>query len=112
MTKLPKLLLISTVLVLTSCAVPIKEENFYTDKGPDGAVETHFYSTDVRDLSKDAWDSIREGMTCMSGQAIADIKGEIEKLCTKTPCSKQVQAAREQALLALDRMQRLTQTDL
>lgn len=87
--------------LLNSCAVPIKEEDFYTDKGPDGAVETHFFSTDITDIGKSAWDSMREGMVCESAQAIADIKGEIEKLCTKTKCSEETTQALKQTVRAL-----------
>jgi PBP1b-binding outer membrane lipoprotein LpoB len=95
------LLILMAVALLSACAVPIKEEDFYTDKGPDGAVETHFFSTDITDIGKEAWDSMREGMTCMSGGAIADIKGEIEKLCTKTKCSEETAKAVKQAVRAL-----------
>lgn len=49
---------------------------------------THFFSTESQDISKAAWDSIREGMTCMSPEAIGDIKGEIEKLCSKVTCTQ------------------------
>ena len=90
------------LVLFTGCAIPIQEEDFYTDRGPDGAVETHYFSTDVTDIGQGAWDSIREGMTCMSGKAIADIKGEIEKLCTKTACSEQTKVALKRTLRALD----------
>lgn len=77
--------------LLSSCAVvPIEEEDFYTDKGANGAVETHFFSTDITDIGKAAWDSMREGMVCMSAQALSDIKGAIEQLCTKTVCDEQL----------------------
>lgn len=95
------------LLLLSSCAIPIQEENFYTDKGPDGAVETHFFSTDEVDIGKTAWDEMREGMTCMSGQAIADIKLEIEELCSKTSCNEQTLT---QALAAVARVQSLGET--
>jgi hypothetical protein len=114
--RLFKLLLISTNLLklsliltglgaLEGCGIQIKEEDFYTDRGNDGAVETHFFATDVVDIGKPAWDSLREGMTCMSGQAISDIKTEIEELCTKTSCTAEVLTARQQALAALNRLQ-------
>ncbi len=96
----------TALVLLNACAVPIKEEDFYTDKGQNGAVLTHFFSTDIQDISKAAWDSMREGMTCLSAQGISDIKGEIEQLCTKTPCSEEVQKAKAQALVALDVIQK------
>lgn len=104
-TKLRVLSLIWTALVLLSACgttVHVKEENFYTDKGPDGAVITHFFATDIKDISKPAWDSMREGMTCMSAQAIGDIKSEIEKLCTESSCDKQTVKAIEAALNRLE----------
>lgn len=73
---------------LSGCAVPIKEETFYTDAGQDGAILSHFFSTDSSVIGKAAWDSIREGMTCMGPDAIGDIKAEIEKLCTKVACTQ------------------------
>jgi hypothetical protein len=101
MLQLKLLPLLMAAGLLSSCAVPILEEDFYTDKGPDGAVETHFFSTDVTDIGKSAWDSMREGMTCESGQAISDIKGEIEKLCTKTKCSEETTKALKETVRAL-----------
>lgn len=85
------------LLVLCSgCAIPIQEESFYTDKGPDGAVITHFFDPSYQDISKAAWDSMREGMVCMSASAIGDLKAEIEQLCSRTACDeKTVQTFRE-----------------
>lgn len=95
-----RLLLI--LVLFTGCSVPIQEADFYTDRGPDGAVETHFFSTDITDIGKEAWDSMREGMTCMSGQDLANIKGAVQKLCTKTACSEQTKVALKRTLRALD----------
>jgi hypothetical protein len=92
------------ILALSSCATAVKEEDFFTDRGNDGAVETHFFSSEIVDIGKAAWDSMREGMTCMSGQAIADIKLEIEELCSKTACDEVDQQTSENTALNTSEM--------
>lgn len=77
------------LLSLAACSVPIKEETFYTDAGDQGAIISHFFSTDSSVIGKSAWDSVREGMTCMGPDAIGDLKAEIEQLCSKVSCSEQ-----------------------
>lgn len=78
-------------LAICSCAVEVKEETFYTDAGDNGAIISHFYSSDSSVMGKAAWDSVREGMTCMGPQAIGDIKSEIEDLCSKQSCDEATQ---------------------
>lgn len=85
-----------------SCATAIKEESFYTDAGDDGAILSHFYSTDSSVIGKAAWDALRPGFTCMSPDTFGDIKSEIEKLCSKTPCSEQQQKELTHMLNFLD----------
>ena len=95
--------------LLPNCAVQIKEEDFYSDAGPDGAIISHFYDPSTSRIGKAAWDSMREGFVCVSPDAITDIKTEIEELCSKESCSEPVmnkihaaefhlQAAQKQAL--------------
>ena len=67
----------------------VNEESFYTLEGANGVVITHLFSTDVSSISLAAWNEISEGMTCMSAQAIADFKSELEKLCSEAPCNQQ-----------------------
>lgn len=87
------------LLTLSACgSVAIKEETFYTDAGDQGAVVSHFFSTDSSVMGRAAWDSIREGMTCMSPDAIGDIKKEIEQLCSKVDCTKVVPAFAAQSV--------------
>jgi hypothetical protein len=77
-----------TALLLSSCATEIVEQDFYTDRGEDGAVITHFFSDASSDISKQAWDSIREGMTCVSETGIGNLKTEIESLCSRVSCAQ------------------------
>lgn len=70
-------------MVLHNCAtVAIHDEEFCGDAGPDGASCFHFLTTDSRDIPKQAWDVMREGMICESTQAFSDWKADIEKLCS------------------------------
>ncbi len=75
----------------------MKDENFYLDVGDQGAIEVHFLSTGSTLISKAQWDSIREGMFCMSAEAIGDFKSEIEQLCQETSCDQQAQFNIKQA---------------
>lgn len=86
---------------LEACGtVPIQEMNFYTDATPNGAIETHFYSTEVSYLGQAAWDALREGMTCESAQDFANWKSELEKLCSRVKCTEETQ----NLITALDRI--------
>ena len=74
-------------LLSSACSVKIKDETFFIDAGESGAVTVNFLSTGSTIIDKAAWDSMREGMFCMSSDAIGDIKGEVEKLCSRTSCT-------------------------
>ena len=76
------------ILAISSCAT-LPEETFYADATPNGATVTHIYSTDVSYIGQAAWDNIREGMVCMSPQAVGDIKAFIEEVCSEVSCSEQ-----------------------
>lgn len=92
---------ISTALIqLSGCAVEIKNERWYGDEGPLGA---HYFETLTSaegDVSKDIWDQIRVGMACTDIDTIAEIKQEIEQLCSlSNACSyDQVHAQLEDIL--------------
>lgn len=72
------------------CAVPIKDETFYVDAGPSGAITVNFLSPGSQIIPKEQWDAMREGDFCMSPQAFGDFKSEIEQLCSAYSCSWQV----------------------
>ena len=94
MRKVYLILSISTALALqSSCAVPIKDEQFCADMGSQGAACDNLLTSNPIIIPQPAWDSMREGMFCESNQAVGDIKAEIESLCSKTPCSYQVKEA-------------------
>ena len=84
-----KTLAIPTVLLCTSCGVSIKDERFYVDLGPSGAVTVNFLTPGSMIILKPQWDQAREGMFCMTPAAMADIKREIEQLCSMTQCDYQ-----------------------
>jgi hypothetical protein len=76
--------------------------NFYTLMGENGAHITHLFDASTSDMSKAAWDAISEGKICTEAQSIADVKAELEKLCSEAPCNKQALAVLRQAF---DRIQ-------
>lgn len=97
---------LTVALQLASCAVPIKDEKFYVDAGESGAVTLNFLSPGSEIIQKPDWDAIREGMYCMSYDAIGDFKGEIEKLCSIARCSYQVKKQFTALFRRIDRAQR------
>jgi hypothetical protein len=82
------------VLLLPSCAVQIHEEDIYSPvPGADGVVESHFLSTKQQILTNEEWQKkilsmIVQGysLECTFSNTIANVKEEIEKLCSKTDC--------------------------
>ncbi len=79
------------VLILSACAqVPIKDFEGCGDMGDSGAACFHSLTLESRDIPKPAWDKERFGQICLKAQAIADLKSEIEKLCSITDrCTKE-----------------------
>lgn len=78
---------------LSSCGtaqIPVNIPNvtFYTDEGTNGAFITRFFSSDVSSIGKPAWDSIREGMSCISASDVGSIKAALEQLCSEAPCNE------------------------
>lgn len=63
-------------------SVPIHDETVCGDLGPQGASCFHTLSSESYDLDKQAWDSQREGMLCLSQTTFGDFKEELEKLCS------------------------------
>jgi hypothetical protein len=62
--------------------VPIKNWAFYADKGPLGAVKLDLLDNTQVAIPKAQWDSERFGMICTAPATFADIKGDLEKLCS------------------------------
>lgn len=52
--------------------------------GEDGAACFRMFSTDTREIGKEAWDVERFGMICSRAESFADLKKAILKLCAKT----------------------------
>ena len=93
---------------LSSCGttqfpVTINEVTFYTDEGPQGAFISHLFSADSSNIGVAAWNNIREGMSCVSAQDVANIKAELEKLCSEAPCNQPSVKALRAALSRLPR---------
>jgi len=82
-TCLNKFYLIFFLFITTSCGdVNIKDEVWYADKGLLGAVELHTLTNDMKDIPKLDWDNMRFGMLCTSTDTFAEIKSELETLCS------------------------------
>lgn len=78
------------LLLLPDCAgIPIKDSEWCGDVGTLGARCFNLLSTGQRKLSKQDWDAMRFGMVCTDGDALADLKGAIELLCSKVACDYQ-----------------------
>lgn len=82
-------------LFLNSCTVQIHDEQFCSPiPQQGGAVCDNFLSSNQLILSEHQWQALQmdwmsQGMSvqCTNSQAVGDYKAEIEKLCSKTPCS-------------------------
>lgn len=74
-------------LLLSGCAVKVKNERWYGDLGNQGAVYFETLSNSTGAISKPEWDAMRVGMACTSTDTLAEIKKEIEQLCSATPCN-------------------------
>jgi hypothetical protein len=76
-----------TALLLTSCAVEIKNERWYGDEGQAGAVWFETLTPAKGKVDKADWDALRLGMACTTVETLAEIKREIEQLCSQTNCN-------------------------
>lgn len=74
------------LLMLNGCAVQIKNERWYGDLGPRGAIYFETLSNATGSVSKAEWDAMRVGMACTTTDTLAEIKKEIEELCSSTAC--------------------------
>lgn len=103
---MPKVLLSMTtvvlpLIILSSCAVQIKDEQFCAPvPGNFGAVCDNFLTANQLILDEAEWLALQaqwqaagQSTECTSSQTLGDIKIELEKLCSKTPCSYPVKQA-------------------
>lgn len=70
--------------VVSGCAVQIKNQRWYGDEGPKGAVWFETQTTATGHLTKEEWDAARVGMACSLGKNFIDTKAALEKLCHDT----------------------------
>jgi hypothetical protein len=63
--------------------------------GTIGATCDHFLKSEPRDIPKAEWDDFRFAQLCISSEAYADVKREIEQLCSSRPnlCDYQTKEA-------------------
>jgi hypothetical protein len=72
-------------LVASSCTtVKIQDHEFCADMGSLGATCAYMFTDQVRDIPFHQWEDERYGKVCESGDAIADLKAALEKLCSLT----------------------------
>lgn len=87
--------ILTAQLHLSSCAVKIHDETFCSPvPGYGGAVCDNFLTSNQVILDQLQWEELQaswigagQSVECTSSQTVADIKGELEKLCSKTPCT-------------------------
>lgn len=86
-----------TALELGCAQVEVKDENLYGSLGQSGAVEFHIFATTTQTMDYSAWlmlwNNLNSPMVCMDSDSFADIKTELEDLCSQTnDCTEPVQA--------------------
>lgn len=80
------LYILMVVQLLSGCAVQIQNERWYGDEGSKGAAWFETLTSDVGKVDKQDWDNLRIGMACTTTGTLANIKKEIEELCSSTAC--------------------------
>lgn len=97
-----RLSIATALLTLSSgCAVPIHDAQFCSPlPGGLGAVCDSFLTSNQQILTQDqwvamqiSWQSQGQAIECTTSQTFADIKAELEKLCSESDCSYPVQEA-------------------
>jgi hypothetical protein len=100
------------VLLSSGCAVTIHD---YTVCSPspagDGAFCNNFYNNNAQRLNAAGWEALQRAwiakglaIEVTNSQAIADIKGELEKLCSVTDCNEDQQEKVQKAIGGLNRI--------
>ncbi len=101
-------MMMAVLLLLPSCTVQIK--NFQScSPYPDasGATCDDFLDSNQQNLTELQWSDWQvqnAPIDCVTSSVIGDLKAEIEKLCSLTPCSKETKEAVDLAIKGLDRM--------
>lgn len=80
--RLVNLFTMTALLLLSSCTVQIKNQRWYGDEGPKGAVWFETLTDEKGHIDKQTWDIQRIGMACTDTDTFGEIKKEIEKLCS------------------------------
>lgn len=70
------------LILNSSCAVTIQNERWWGDLGPSGAVWFDTLDNQTGTVDKASWDALRIGMACTTTDTFAEIKKEIEQLCS------------------------------
>lgn len=74
--------LILLILVFSGCTqVQIQDHEWCGDLGPYGASCFHTLTQEKRKIDKETWDRERVGQVCGKGDAFAELKGAVLKLC-------------------------------
>lgn len=76
--------IITALLILSGCTVPIKNQRWYGDEGSQGAVYFETLTEETGHLTKQEWDDLRIGMACTETDTLAEIVKTIAKLCSVT----------------------------
>lgn len=94
------------------CAVTIKDFQFCSPvPGSLGAVCDNFLTASQQILTEAEWQVLQaswvtagQAVECTTSQTVGDLKAELEKLCSKTPCTYQEAKAVKTAISSLKRM--------
>lgn len=109
------LCIVTAQLLLSSCAVPIKDEQFCSPlPGNLGATCDNFLTSNQIILDETGWQALQsswlaqgQATECTTSQTLGDIKDELEKLCSRTACSYPVQQQVELFLKGLEKIESL-----
>ena len=104
--------MMTAALLLSSCAVQIYDEQFCAPvPGNLGAVCDNFLTDKQLVLDEQGWLALQaswqkagNATECTSSATLGDIKGEIEKLCSKTSCTYVEQQQVNASIRNIDRM--------
>lgn len=103
----------TAALLLSSCAVKIKDEQFCAPMpGHMGAVCDNFLTANQLILDEAAWQALQASwvsggfaVECTTSQTLGDIKGEIEKLCSVAKCTYETKVQLAAIIKTIKRMQ-------
>lgn len=107
-----------TLISCQGAPVEIKDQLWYHDKGPLGAVRFHSMNNLSLKIPKNVWDSLdtkanpdaRYGMYCTSAATVGEIKKELELLCSYYGYCEYPDFVQAKAFL--DRMEKVKKMDM